>query len=375
MEHKRHVYLACKAIFSAQNASIRKRKTVQKRLEDHRSSLQSLIPDFDLKKVAVICQTPLEKQIFQSEIKAKLEFPELFAPALEKDSYPLASEEEAARSEAEIIEGITLNYEREESGVDTVIPFDCRKDCLNKQPLYCDQGRVSRPVSARKPSLPSFYPSYFPYHAQHAILSTVQRVLEESCFDFAQKWFPLDIKDHGWDCAEAVELTKWTRLIQEQSSNLPCGSLLLNGSELSTALSAVHKIRHTAVHRLLTTARGIDILVVSAMRLTEVLQDTLRTSQLEDLHVDLASKIETMDLQKKALDSCLAQDLENIQLQREQLDQKEEDLKKRAMGNDQDMKSLMGLLIAETVEKVFSHDYRDQWEAEMSCFATADEGD
>lgn len=57
-----NIGLACKAIFSAQNASIRKRKTIQRRLENHRSSPQSLIPDFDINKMAVICQTLPEKQ-------------------------------------------------------------------------------------------------------------------------------------------------------------------------------------------------------------------------------------------------------------------------------------------------------------------------
>ncbi len=78
--------------------------------------------------MAVICQTLLEKQFFQSEIKAKLEFPELFTPALDIDSHHLTSEEEAARSEAEIIEGITLNYEREKLRADTELASDDGRD-------------------------------------------------------------------------------------------------------------------------------------------------------------------------------------------------------------------------------------------------------
>lgn len=54
--------------------------------------------------------------------------------------------------------------------------------------------------------------------------------------------------------------------------------------------------------------------------MTGILHDTLRTSQLEDLRQGLISRIETMELQKKALDSCFAQDMEDIRLQREQLD-------------------------------------------------------
>jgi hypothetical protein len=42
--------------------------------------------------------------------------------------------------------------------------------------------------------------------------------------------------------------------------------------------------------------------------------------------------------------------------------------------NNQDMKWLMGDLIAEMVTKVFCHDYRSQCDAEMAGFATADEG-
>ncbi|KAL2801618.1 hypothetical protein BJX63DRAFT_416942 [Aspergillus granulosus] len=375
LEQRYHIYLACKAIFSAQNAAIRKRKIIQKRLEDHRSSLQSLIPNFDLNKVVTTCQALLEKQVFQSEIKAKLEFPELFIPMLDRDSQHLATEKEAARSEAEMIEEIAMNYEREDDPANTEVPPGDHKNHIDEKQLegYLDIG--PKPILAAELGLPSFYPSYFPYYAQHSILSTVQHVLEQSCFDFAQKRFPKDIEEHGWDCAEAVELTKWTRLIQKWSPQLPCDSLLVNGPELSDALSAVHKIRHTAVHRLLTTARGIDTLVVSAMRMTSILQDPLRTSQLEDLHLDIVSKTETMELQKKALESALAQDLEEIQLQREQLDQKEEDLRRKAVKNDQDMKSLMGDLIAETVKKVFCPDYKNQWEAEMGGFATADEGD
>ncbi|KAL4901195.1 hypothetical protein BDW74DRAFT_170350 [Aspergillus multicolor] len=373
LEYRRHIYLACKAIFSAQNAAIRKRKAIQKRLEDHKSSLQSLIPDFDIIQTASICQALLEKQVFQSEIKAKLEFPELFTSSVDGDSQHLESEKEAAKSEAEIIEEIAMNYERDDDGAGTEVPSD-HPNYINER-IERHTNVMSTPILAENSLLPSFYPSYFPYRAQHTILSKVQQVLEQSCFDFAQKWFPKEIEEHGWDCAEAVELTKWTRLIQKRSSELPCDSLLVRGQELSSALSAVHKVRHTAVHRLSTTARGIDTFVLSAMRMTSILQDHLRTSQLEDLHLDLVSKTETIELQKKALESALAQDLEEIQFQREELNKKEENIKAKALKKDQDIKSLVGNLLGETVEKVFCHDYRSQWEAEMAGFATADEGD
>ncbi|KAL2829891.1 hypothetical protein BJY01DRAFT_121812 [Aspergillus pseudoustus] len=81
------------------------------------------------------------------------------------------------------------------------------------------------------------------------------------------------------------------------------------------------------------------------MHVTSILQDPSRKSQLEYLHLNLVSKTETIELQKKALESALAQDLEEIQFQREQLNQKEENIRTKALKNDQDMKSLMGDLI------------------------------
>lgn len=70
------------------------------------------------------------------------------------------------------------HYEREELRADTELASDDRKDRFNEQPLKCNQEMDPKPTSAREPTLPSFYPSYFPYHAQHSIITTVQFHLE-----------------------------------------------------------------------------------------------------------------------------------------------------------------------------------------------------
>ncbi len=51
-------------------------------------------------------------------------------------------------------------------------------------------------------------PSDIPYQVQHALLVTTQNILEKCCYEFAQKWFPFELEATGWNCAEAVELTK-----------------------------------------------------------------------------------------------------------------------------------------------------------------------
>lgn len=203
---------------------------------------------------------------------------------------------------------------------------------------------------------------------QHSILCTIQRVLEECFFDFTNKWMPAEIERNGWDCATAVELTKWTRLLPKWSAKLPEECLQLHGSELDTLLYTIRKIRHTAVHRLRTTARGIGELALSAMRLAEVLQDGARISQLEDLHLDIQGKIKAMELSQNALEEHLISALKAIQLQREELDRKEEELRMATVNSDRENRALVGFLIEKSVQRIFG-DESD------SGFTTADEGD
>ena len=57
--------------------------------------------------------------------------------------------------------------------------------------------------------MPSLYPSYFPYSAQHSVLLSIQQVLEECCYDFTKKWLPSEVEKHEWDCAAAMELSAY----------------------------------------------------------------------------------------------------------------------------------------------------------------------
>ena len=212
--------------------------------------------------------------------------------------------------------------------------------------------------------VPSLYPSYLPYKVQHLILTTAQRVLEECCFGFAEKWLPSILRDHGWDCPAAVELTKWTRILARRSAQLPVDALKLKGPSLNEVLFSTNKLRHTAVHRLPTTARGIDQLIQSAMKLAETLSDPLRAAQLEELHCEIDSKIKAMELNKNVLEDNLSQELEEIRRQREELDRKEKDLITTTLKEDLENKSLVGLLLEDSVKKIFDEELRSQVDLE-----------
>lgn len=90
--------------------------------------------------------------------------------------------------------------------------------------------------------------------------------------------------------------------------------------------------------------------------MTETLHDSFRASQLEELHREIDSKIKALELNKNALEDNLNHELQQIQRQREELDQKEQDLIATTLREDQENKSLIGLLLEESIEKIFNED-------------------
>ena len=185
-------------------------------------------------------------------------------------------------------------------------------------------------------------------------MTTVQRVLEECCYDFARKWLSSAVNNRGWDCAEAVELTKWTRIIVKRSDKLPADAFVVSGSTLHDILLSTHRIRHTAVHRLPTTARGISELIGDAVKCTEVLRDSIRASQLEELHKEIDSKIRAMELNKNVLEDTVSKELEMIQRQREELERIEKGLVENMKKDDLENRSLIGSLLEDSVRKIFA---------------------
>jgi hypothetical protein len=212
--------------------------------------------------------------------------------------------------------------------------------------------------------------------AQHIILTTVQRILEESCFDFAKRWLPSLVKENGWDCAAAVELTEWTRILAERSGKLPSHAFAQGSIPLNEILFSTHTLRHSAVHRLPNTARSIKKLVEFALRLTETVQDEPRTTQLKELHREIDSKITAMELNKNILEYEFAREFEEIRRQREELDKKEERLRTEIFAGDFENKSLIGSLLEESVKIIFNEEvesYSDSEEFKDNLTAQNDE--
>ncbi|KAI6086747.1 hypothetical protein F4821DRAFT_237878 [Hypoxylon rubiginosum] len=370
---RRRVYLAYRAIFAGDRALLRKPKKVREEVEKRPSVLASLKSDLSTEKVLEILRDLLERRIFESELKAKVEFPDLFHLSPKQEAKREASEIVAAKSTAEALEEIaSAQHLDAESGggFGDGLPYgqDVRVESIETTRVEAGKATLEKGQQSTSHQhiflgaeqaaphqgamLPSLYPTYIPYKAQHLILNEAQRMLEESCFEFVQNWAPAVLEEQGLDCASSIELTKWTRILATIAENIPQEAFDLGVTPLREILFATHALRHSAVHRLQTTARGIQDLVKSAIALTLALKDHRRAGQLEEMSYELDGKIKAMELNKNVLENSTKVGLEDIQRRREDLDRMETEMIAKMIRDDRENKSLIGVLLEDTVCRI-----------------------
>ncbi|KAH6880116.1 hypothetical protein B0T10DRAFT_532044 [Thelonectria olida] len=342
---RRRVYLAAKTIFSGADAQVRRRKIIVKMVHSCSGKLDPLLREFGEPMLVDILRKLLEDRIFELTLRAKAEFPELFAASL-RDAEREASEAEAASSTQGALDELQSGDEDEEA---KELP-----EQMHPAEEYVPKRDIPPPDwPATTPSIPSLYPSYIPYQSQHLLLTTSQQILEECCFDFAAKWLPDIVRENGWDCPAAVELTEWNKIMgTKHYDRIPPLALDLSGSTLTQLLAKTHMLRHTAVHRLPTPARGISQLLDCAVQLAGALQDHKRAAQLEQLKSEVDSKIQAMELTKNFLENDTSSKLDDIRRQREELDRRERELIANMVRQDREDKALVGKLLMESVGRV-----------------------
>ena len=103
---KRRVFLASRSVFSGQNVHIRRAKKIRETVLQYSSLFKPLVNDFGINKTTDIIKILLEQKIFESELKAKIEFPELYQISPARSLQHAALETDAARSEAEVLGGM-----------------------------------------------------------------------------------------------------------------------------------------------------------------------------------------------------------------------------------------------------------------------------
>jgi len=212
--------------------------------------------------------------------------------------------------------------------------------------------------------VPSLYPIYIPFKTQHLVLSKAQSLLEECCYEFTAQWLPELLAQRHWDCAEAIELNKWTYVVVKRLGKLP-SQAFARDSDLSLAesLTSINKLRHSAVHRLPTTAKGISEMIRSAKRFASSLRDPIREQQFDELKDELEGKIRALELNKNFLETKLEGELQDIARQRRELDEKEKEAIVTMLREDKDHGSLIGGLLSTSIKHILGELERQAPEA------------
>jgi hypothetical protein len=105
----RRVFIAYRSLFSGPNANIRKPKKIQSLVQEHASSFKPLLNDLGSEKTMEILKILLDTRVFESDIQAKIAFPELFQTTPARNVQRAALENEVARSEREALEELVAD--------------------------------------------------------------------------------------------------------------------------------------------------------------------------------------------------------------------------------------------------------------------------
>ena len=110
-QRRRRVFLAARPVFVGNNAQIRDRKAVLTVIAEHEPAFTAILQELGKERVVSVIQTLLGDQVFESELKAKLAFPDLYQVSAVRGLQHATSEQEAARSEAEAFREVSGSEE------------------------------------------------------------------------------------------------------------------------------------------------------------------------------------------------------------------------------------------------------------------------
>lgn len=202
----------------------------------------------------------------------------------------------------------------------------------------------------------AFTASRLPYNTQHVVLLAAQRMLEEACFGFAQKFLPTVLQQARFDCPAAVELTRWIKILTKHRDKL--GTTIAPGLKtpsFPTLMRSMRVLRHTIVHRIPVSAATVFQLVDSAAELAKVLQDDARAKLMRDIWEDVAVNLEETNTELEALRETVNEELEEICQAREELDRKEKDIISQALSKEAERGRERGQRLEQTVSDTIAN--------------------
>ena len=192
-------------------------------------------------------------------------------------------------------------------------------------------------------TIPRLHPVYLPFKTQHKILVLVQSLLEECCLDFGNAWVPDLMEAQKWHEAESIELTQWIKKVVKYIKSLPPSAIKpIAGKSISQIFFGTSTLRHSAVHRLPTSAAGILNMLSAAITFAEALNDFKRAEKVTDIKAQLEASIEEIVQHQNLLQGKLTAQLEDIARRRSELDELEKSSIEEMLATDKKQRTEVG---------------------------------
>ena len=195
----------------------------------------------------------------------------------------------------------------------------------------------------QKHTIPRLHPVYLPFRTQHKILVPVQSLLEECCLDFGNTWVPDLMEAQKWHDAESIELTQWIKKVVKYIKSLPPSAIKpIAGKSITQIFFRTSSLRHSAVHRLPTSAAGILDMLSAAITFAEALDDSRRAEKVADIKAQLEASIEEIVQHQNLLQRKLTDQLEDIARRRSELDELEKSSIEEMLAMDKQQRTEVG---------------------------------
>ncbi|KAG9249575.1 uncharacterized protein F5Z01DRAFT_754380 [Emericellopsis atlantica] len=158
---------------------------------------------------------------------------------------------------------------------------------------------------------PNDDPCYFPLITQHLVMTTAQDILEQACFEFVGRNLPGLTMENNWECGSSLELPRWLSIITDR-----CWRAILE-PQLAFSLTPevvrdLGAIRDTVVYRTRTTARGIKLLLESAVAFLEATKDSSRLKRMKDIFEEVEMEVRHMEAEFQCANKVLNMQLKEL---------------------------------------------------------------
>ena len=204
-------------------------------------------------------------------------------------------------------------------------------------------SQQSRSQAYHALSVPRLHPVYLPFKTQHRILVLVQILLEECCLEFGNTWVPDLMEARKWNEAESIELTEWTKRFLKYAKTLPPSAIKpVPNKSITEVLFGTSTLRHSAVHRLPTSAAGILNMLSAAITFAEALNDSKRAEMVTEIKTQLEASIEEIVQHQNLLERKLTDQFEDIACRRAELDELERSSIEEMLATDKKQRTEIG---------------------------------